>query len=237
MKDLLVAKKQMDEAFNIIKNRSNRKENEKQLNACDLYGQLLSEKLKTLNEDDRLGLMNEIDNHVFKYMMNVRKRNSSSSKHLPSTQLAVNNQPVDLGPSTLLTQPSVHSQRNMQNSQSILNYELPAPFRTSTPFQTESQLSSQQNTLNNYAVEINLPEVYVSPDSAVSNYTVYSSNNVLFDPNIPSTSKNLHKKPKITNDKKIKVLSETVISPLGKRNILEEAYVGCSDDEHSLTHY
>lgn len=42
-------------------------------NACDLYGQLLAEKLKALDTDDRLVLMNEIDNLVFKYTMNARQ--------------------------------------------------------------------------------------------------------------------------------------------------------------------
>ncbi|XP_022828279.1 uncharacterized protein LOC111357710 [Spodoptera litura] len=42
-------------------------------NACELYGQLLAEKLKALGTDDRLVLMNEIDNLVFKYTMNARQ--------------------------------------------------------------------------------------------------------------------------------------------------------------------
>lgn len=40
---------------------------------CDLYGQLLAEKLKQLEENDRLMLMNEIDNLVFKYKMTIIK--------------------------------------------------------------------------------------------------------------------------------------------------------------------
>ncbi|CAG5055801.1 unnamed protein product [Parnassius apollo] len=125
VQDWLIAKKQMDKAFTIIKNRSNRKENEKQLNKCDLYGQLVSEKLKHLHEDDRLGLMNEIDNLLFKYIMNVKKRNRSRTTYLPSTQFAVNNQPV------------VTSQGDLYNTQSLLNYE-----------SMESHLLPQQNALN-----------------------------------------------------------------------------------------
>lgn len=230
MQDLLIAKKQMDEAFTIIKNRSNRKENEKQLSECDLYGQLLSEKLKHLDEDNRLGLMNEIDNLVFKYIMNVKKLNTSRTSYLLSTQGAVNNQPVVCGPSSLLTQSPVTSQGDLHNSQSLLNYE---PMES-----TESQLLPQPNALNNYSVQISIPEGYPSPDSAVGNYAAYSlNNNVLFNPNIPSPSKKLNMKPKVTNAKKIKVLSETIISPPEKRNIIEEAYVNCSDDDDSLTQY
>lgn len=76
MQDLLTTKKEKDEAFSIIKNRSNRRDNEREANECDLYGQLLAEKLKPLSVDDRLVLMNEIDNLVFKFIMNVRKESS-----------------------------------------------------------------------------------------------------------------------------------------------------------------
>ncbi|CAG4983890.1 unnamed protein product [Colias eurytheme] len=72
--DLLIAKKQIDEAFSLIINRC--KENEEETNECDLYGQLLAQKMKTLDTDDRLVLMNEIDNIVFKYVLNARKRSS-----------------------------------------------------------------------------------------------------------------------------------------------------------------
>ncbi|XP_063381836.1 uncharacterized protein LOC134668285 [Cydia fagiglandana] len=57
---------------------------------CDLYGQLLAEKLKPLEQDDRLQLMNEIDNLVFNHLMRIRKQNASrnnllggQSMHLP----------------------------------------------------------------------------------------------------------------------------------------------------------
>lgn len=52
---------------------------------CDLYGQLLAQKLKQLDTDDRLVLMNNIDNLVFKYLTNIRRRNNlSRNGQLPS---------------------------------------------------------------------------------------------------------------------------------------------------------
>lgn len=180
--DMLIARKQMDEAFSLIKNRFNREEKEKEINACDLYGQLLAEKLKPLHIDDRLVLMNEIDNLVFKYTMNVRQRNSlpttAYSPYMNQTQQVVYRQPANLpGSSTLLIPQQVASQTNIQNSQSILNYD----NRTSTPFQ-------DTNARNNCAVQINLPEIHLSPETA-NNYALYTSdNNTLYD-SIPSTSK------------------------------------------------
>lgn len=107
--DLLIAKKQMDEAFSLIKNRCNRKENEKETNECDLYGQLLAQKLKALDFDDRVVLMNEIDNIVFKHVLNARKRSSlvrpDCLSSIQQTQI-FNRQPTDTpGPSVLLQSP------------------------------------------------------------------------------------------------------------------------------------
>ncbi|XP_063622374.1 uncharacterized protein LOC134794492 [Cydia splendana] len=63
---------------------------EDKVRECDLYGQLLAEKLKPLEQDDRLQLMNEIDNLVFNHLMRIRKQNASrnhllggQSMHLP----------------------------------------------------------------------------------------------------------------------------------------------------------
>ncbi|XP_059050029.1 uncharacterized protein LOC131845028 [Achroia grisella] len=67
---------------------------------CDLYGQLLAQKLKPLNTNDRLVLMNEIDNLVFKYVMNIRKRNSETTIYVPP----MNPTTVQPGPSTMNTQ-------------------------------------------------------------------------------------------------------------------------------------
>ncbi|XP_063362786.1 uncharacterized protein LOC134651617 [Cydia amplana] len=61
---------------------------------CDLYGQLLAEKLKPLEQDDRLQLMNEIDNLVFNYLMRMRQRKVYRNNLL-------DNQPIHLpGPSS-----------------------------------------------------------------------------------------------------------------------------------------
>ncbi|XP_063534934.1 uncharacterized protein LOC134744916 [Cydia strobilella] len=61
---------------------------------CDLYGQLLAEKLKPLEQNDRLQLMNEIDNLVFNYLMRMRKQKVSRNN-------LSNDQPVHLpGPSS-----------------------------------------------------------------------------------------------------------------------------------------
>lgn len=48
-------------------------------NEYDLYGQLLAEKLKKMEEGDRLMVMNEIDNLVFKYAVKARSRIKSQS--------------------------------------------------------------------------------------------------------------------------------------------------------------
>lgn len=222
--DMLIARKQMDEAFSLIKNRFNREEKEKEINACDLYGQLLAEKLKPLAHiDDRLVLMNEIDNLVFKYTMNVRQRNSlpttAYSPYMNQTQQVVYRQPANLpGSSTLLIPQPVASQTNIQNSQSIINYD----NRTSTPFQ-------DTNARNNCAVQINLPEIHLSPETA-NNYALYTSdNNTLYD-SIPSTSKNQYKESEVGNDKKINIISQTIIPPRTySKNIIKEAYNRCDD--------
>ncbi|XP_026737058.1 uncharacterized protein LOC113500712 [Trichoplusia ni] len=48
-------------------------------NEYDLYGQLLAEKLKKMQDADRLMVMNEIDNLVFKYAVNARSRKDNQS--------------------------------------------------------------------------------------------------------------------------------------------------------------
>lgn len=55
--------------------------NGKRAKECDLYGKLLSQKLMKLNEEDRLMLMNQIDNLVFHTAM----RAMSQSKSRPPT--------------------------------------------------------------------------------------------------------------------------------------------------------
>lgn len=216
--DMLIARKQMDEAFSLIKNRCNRRENEKEVNECDLYGQLLAEKLKPLDIDDRLVLMNEIDNLVFKYTMNVRQRDSlrttAYSPYMNQTQQVVHRQPAHLpGSSTLLIQHPVASQTNIQNSQSVLNYAV--PLSSSTPFQ-------DTNAQNNCAIQINLSEDQLSPEAA--NYALYTSDhNNLYDSN-PTTSKNQYKKS-VDNDKHINIISQSIIAPRTyDKNIIKEAY-------------
>lgn len=222
--DLLIAKKQMDEAFSLIKKRCNQKENEKETNECDLYGQLLAQKLKTLDCDDRLILMNEIDNIVFKYVLNARK-SSLVKPSIKQTQL-FNRQPTDSpGPSFLLQSP-VALQRNEQNSQLILgNNEM--PFRTSTPFETETQASLQKIPHNNYAIQVQIPESHMSPQSSVANYSLYTAkNNSNYDFEVASTIKDTKK---YKESKGPIILSESVIHP-GTYNIIEEAYALCHDD-------
>lgn len=62
-----VTKGRMNEIQTVstVKERSNQKKNNTDI--CDLYGKLLAHKLKTLDEDDQLRLMNEIDNLAYKY--------------------------------------------------------------------------------------------------------------------------------------------------------------------------
>lgn len=97
MQDMLIAHEEVDP---LTEERSIRRKTEKAVNECDLYGQLLAQKLKPLDVDDRLVLMNEIDNLVFNYIMNVRKRSSSSR--------SVSDLP---GPSTMFLQPAVANKK------------------------------------------------------------------------------------------------------------------------------
>ncbi|XP_061714111.1 uncharacterized protein LOC133522709 [Cydia pomonella] len=74
---------------------------------CDLYGQLLAEKLKPLEQDDRLQLMNEIDNLVFNYLMRIRKRKASQNN-------LSGDQPMHLpGPSSKM--PTLNLVNNLSN--------------------------------------------------------------------------------------------------------------------------
>ncbi|KAJ8734231.1 hypothetical protein PYW07_014782 [Mythimna separata] len=94
---------------------------------CNLYGQLLAEKMKPLDADDRLVLMNEIDNLVFKHLMNIRKRN----KPVRSARLSSTNQTyLDTRQSIDLPGPSQtqEASQNVQDSQ----YGIPMPFRLKT---------------------------------------------------------------------------------------------------------
>ncbi|CAG4959963.1 unnamed protein product [Colias eurytheme] len=68
--ELSQIKKQIDEAFSLIEERNL----EKQTDENDLFGQLVSQKLKKMNEDDRLMLTHDIHNLIFKYEMKARSK-------------------------------------------------------------------------------------------------------------------------------------------------------------------
>ncbi|CAK1599482.1 unnamed protein product [Parnassius mnemosyne] len=84
--NVVTVKQQTKPAFPITKEKSVHKEFKKEDDECDLYLQLLARKLKKLDEDNRLKLMNDIDNLTFKYLMADRAQNCIElSTSLPTT--------------------------------------------------------------------------------------------------------------------------------------------------------
>lgn len=61
--------------------------NDKKTAEVELYGKLLSEKLMKLNEEDRLQLMNAIDNLVYRTTRSALARDKAYSTPAPSSSL------------------------------------------------------------------------------------------------------------------------------------------------------
>ncbi|XP_041981236.1 uncharacterized protein LOC121734702 [Aricia agestis] len=81
IEDILQAKKLMDEAFSfIIEERAAAAKAIKpeKVDECDLYAQLLAEKLKKIDEDRRIILMHNIDMLVFQEIVPVKEERAES---------------------------------------------------------------------------------------------------------------------------------------------------------------
>ncbi|XP_038207376.1 uncharacterized protein LOC119829074 [Zerene cesonia] len=68
--DLSQMKKRIDEAVSLVEERNS----QNQTDENDLFGQLVAQKLKKMDEDDRLMLTHDIHNLIFKYEMKARSR-------------------------------------------------------------------------------------------------------------------------------------------------------------------
>lgn len=69
-----VVQKRMDEAYKILKTVANSEKPDS--NQCSLYGQLVAQKLQALNELDRVVVMNNIDNLLFRATIKQMGRQS-----------------------------------------------------------------------------------------------------------------------------------------------------------------
>ncbi|XP_030034741.2 uncharacterized protein LOC115450773 [Manduca sexta] len=206
----LVEQNLENEALLLIKNRC--KEKDKEPDDCDLYGQLLAQKLKTLSVDDRLILMNHVDNIVFKYITEVRRRSSSvRTENMPSknqTQLLGEHQLDTPGPSALAQ-----------------------PFKTSTPFETETQTSFNDNA-HNSTMQIHLAEPHLPTKSSANSICVPKKNIKYY---VASSSKNKYKRAKIIVNKKINIPSQqTLINPRKNNIKVQEANAICDDNDGDL---
>lgn len=243
MQDVLVAKKQMDEAFALIKERS---KNTKAVSECDLYGQLLAEKLKSLQEDHRLILMNEIDNLIFSYTMKIRKEIRSPITYSDQLPIPVNQHSIYVPRSSQSEQSSVTPQEYVLPGSSTRQY--PA---ASNDFILRSQSIKKydiQSTPMPYERDIRIQtEIHEIPGRSFDSQTVSQQPNYItntsiacdYDNNIASFSMNsLNQEPEVPTNKKINIISETTIRPKNNKDIIQEAYERCGgtdisdDDEH-----
>lgn len=82
IKGVDLAEKRMDEAYKILKTAVNTEKPKQSL--CHVYGQLVAEKLEALDEMDRIVVMNDIDNLLFRATLrNMEKR----SQQYPTNNL------------------------------------------------------------------------------------------------------------------------------------------------------
>lgn len=109
------------------------------------------------------------------------------------------------------------------------------PFRTSTPFETETQESLQKKPQDSYAIQVHIPESHMPLKSSVANYSLYTAKNNIYYVASTSKDKVKYKESKVPNNK-INILSQSVIHP-GTYNMIDEAYKLCGDDDDDLNAY
>ncbi|XP_028163793.1 uncharacterized protein LOC114355257 [Ostrinia furnacalis] len=97
--DFGVANREMDEYSNYRilnhKNRSMQNDIHKVADECDIYVELLARKLNKLDEDDRLKLMNDIDNLTYKCIIEAKARNRLPSSSTTGSQISNSNDAED----------------------------------------------------------------------------------------------------------------------------------------------
>lgn len=113
----------MKEALNILKSVANESSNPTARDECDLYGDLLASKLRTLPEKSRTMLMLEIDNLYIRYKFNC----NPTQAHYP-------NVPFSHVPSALPQCSPAPSSSSLSTSMTDAEYALASSYSEESTF-------------------------------------------------------------------------------------------------------
>lgn len=167
-----VAEKRMDEAYKLLKTVVNTEKPKQSL--CQLYGQLVAEKLEAFDKMDRIVVMNDIDNLLFRATLRHMEKRSQQ-------QHPTNNLPQQY--------PSRTNQMSYLNNRTSISTEQPT-------FTTFTQLSAIDAAppIHTLVRQASLAQ----PDSQVSqayssseSYESHSSSDRSYDPSLSRPSSTL----------------------------------------------